>query len=334
MAKLKDIATAAGVSISTVSKALNNSNEIKKDTKARIVRIARELNYNLSSQQAGLPLRSDHTIGVICPEIDSNYYTQLISSIGSQITRKGFNYTIAVSDFKQEKEEQALELFGHQAVDGIVFITENSGVQSAVSSIQAIWHTPIVLIASEDDVNSYDCIHIDDNLGVATGVEHLVRLGHRSIAYIGDNLTENRLNAFRTAMTEQQAPVNEALIHTSATRFEACGYQGMRAILAGNNVPTAVFAAYDDIAIGAMRAIYESGLSIPNDISVIGIDDVAVCPYLHKALTTITNPIKEMAMVSISILSRKIQDKDFTVVQNVVLKPMLVMRETTAKPKA
>lgn len=111
MTRLKDIAAAAGVSVSTVSKALNNSREINEETRARIVRIARELNYNLASLQTTAVSSKNRTIGVICPEINSNYYTQLISSIGRQIARKGYSYTIAVSDFERRYEKPGNECF-------------------------------------------------------------------------------------------------------------------------------------------------------------------------------------------------------------------------------
>ncbi|MDW7658962.1 MAG: LacI family DNA-binding transcriptional regulator [Bacillota bacterium] len=331
MTKLKDIATTAGVSISTVSKALNNSREINKETKTRIIRVARELNYNMSALHGETSVNKSQTIGVICPEINSNYYTQLISSIGRQITKKGYSYTIAVSDFDRKKEEELLEVFGGQNVGGIILITESTDIHSVVSGVKDIWHTPLLLIASEDDVNDYDCIQIDDYYGVVTGVSYLIRLGHKRIAYIGDSLTEGRLRAYRDTLEKHNLTVDESLIRTAEQRFEKGGYQSMLSLLKGNLHPTAVFAAYDDMAIGAMRAITEMGHGVPEDISVIGMDDVFVSPYLSRALTTVSNPIKEMAMVSISILTRKIEDSKFTVVQNVVLKPSLIIRETTAE---
>ena len=334
MVKLKDIADLAGVSISTVSKALKDSNEINKETKAKIIRIAKELNYDIKGQLINQSVHKTGSIGVICPEINSNYYTQLVSSIGAQLTKKGYSYTIAVSDFDQNKEEQYLTFFGRQNMAGIMFITESSNIQNIVDGIKDIWYTPLILIASENNVNNYDCIHIDDNYGVVMAIEHLIQLGHRKIAYIGDYLTESRLKVYLKVMSDYGIPVNKSFIRSSDLRFEKCGYQLMQSILENDEKPTAVFAAYDDIAIGAMRAIYEKNLSIPKDISIIGIDDVVVTPYLYNALTTISNPIREMAMVSISILSRKIRDKNFTVVQNVVLKPSLIIRETTAKIKA
>ncbi|NLM78271.1 MAG: LacI family transcriptional regulator [Ruminococcaceae bacterium] len=333
MTRLKDIAAAAGVSVSTVSKALNNSREINEETRARIVRIARELNYNLASLQTTAVSSKNRTIGVICPEINSNYYTQLISSIGRQIARKGYSYTIAVSDFERRKEVDFLEMFGRQPVDGIVLVTESNDIQGTVGGVKDIWHTPLVLIASEDDVSNYDCLNIDEAYGVSTAISHLIRLGHTRIAYIGDKLTEGRLAAYRDSLRKNKLDVDSALIVTAEQRFEKGGHLGMQALLKNRQRPSAVFAAYDDMAIGAMRAISEAGLTIPDDISLIGMDDVFVSPYLCKALTTVSNPIREMAMVSLSILFRKIEDSSFTVVQNVVLKPSLVVRETTGPCK-
>jgi len=329
MPKLKDIAAIAGVSISTVSKALNDSSEIKKETKANIIRIARELNYDLDSAQAEKSTKTNRFIGVICPEIDSNYYTQLISSLGARIAGHGYSYAVSVTDFEPDREERYLQIFGGQQVSGIVLITENDHIQTVIDSIKSIWHIPLLLITTGVETNNYDCIHIDDRHGVITGVEYLIRLGHKKIAYLGDNLTEGRLKAYRDAMARNNITVSNPHISISNLRYEECGYQGMKAVLSCSDRPTAVFAAYDDIAIGAMRAISEQGLSIPDDISIIGMDNVTVCPYLYKSLTTVSNPIKEMADVAVGILARKIEDPGFTVIQNVALKPTLVIRETT-----
>lgn len=333
MTKLKDIAAVAGVSISTVSKALNNSREINKDTKANIIRIARELNYNMTSVHKESQEDNSLTIGVICPEINSNYYAQLISTIGKRLSRKNYRSFIAISDFDRKKEAEYLRYFGSQNFAGIIFITESRDIQGLIDNARELWHKPLVLIASEDEVNDFDCIHIDDQYGVITGVEYLLSLNHKKIAYIGDRLTSGRLAAYRQTLAKHSLPVNEALIRIADKRFEIGGYQSMLSLLENKERPSAVFAAYDDMAIGAMRAITEAGLNIPKDISIVGMDDIFVSLYLCRSLTCISNPIREMAMVSISILLHKIEDPEFTVVQNVVLKPTLAIRETTAEYK-
>ncbi len=357
--KLKEIAKAAGVSISTVSKALGSSTDISSKTRAAILKTARDLGYDINSSRG---LRRDNTsgiIGVICPEIKSNYYAQLVSSIAERLTEKGLKCIAAVTDFKVENELAYIRLLSGKDTDGILLISESEDIARKISGLNdesaaegnegnegnkeseesgccctspsgVIFDKPLVLVTNGEKSNLIDCISIDDRYGVNAGIEHLVKLGHRRIGYIGDNLTEARFEAFCDSLKKNLITVDKNLIRISADRFEECGYRAMKSILLAHDHPTAVFAAYDDIAIGAVKAIRESGLAVPEDISILGMDNITICPYLEKGLTTITNPIKEMAEISVSILARKIKDNRFTVIQHVELKPDLVIRETTA----
>lgn len=332
MSNLKKIAKTAGVSVSTVSKALNHATDISRETRENILRVARELNYNVHEIKFKniKEIRKQKVIGIICPEVNSNYYTQLIGSLGESISQKGYRFVTAVTDFKQENEEMYLELFREMGVNGICLLTESEDFGELAGSMKHLCKIPLVLITTGAVTNDLDCLKIDDHYGVITGIEYLIKLGHKKICYIGDKFTENRLKAYRDTLEKNNIELDDSMIMVSDQRFEACGYDGMKKVLSGKNRPTAVFAAYDDIAIGAMRVISEHQLSIPEDISVIGMDNVSVCSYLNKSLTTISNPIKEMALISTSILIRKIEDEEFTAVQHVVLKPELVIRETTA----
>lgn len=332
MATLKDIAKAAGVSVSTVSKALNDSYEIKDETKIKIIRVAKELNYNINSEKLCANKNKSHLIGVICPEVNSNYYAQLVSSLGASIAKRGYNSILAITGFEAEKEENYLNLFRNQEVDGIILITENKNIQAITHRIKYLWNIPLVLIAADTEVSDFDCIKIDDYFGVVTGMNHLIGLGHKNIAYIGDILSGGRFKAYKEAMRSNGVEVCDKSYRILDIRYEECGYQGMKDILESGEIPTAVFAAYDDVAIGAIRAITEYGMSIPEDISIVGVDNITVSPYLAKGLTTASSPIKEMAEVSISILTKKIKDDEYTVVQHVLFKPELIIRETTAAP--
>ena len=332
MATLKDIAKAAGVSVSTVSKALNDSYEIKDETKVKIIRAAKELNYNVDSEKLCSNKNKSHLIGIICPEVNSNYYAQLVSALNASVSKRGYNSILAVTGFKAEKEESYLNLFKNQKVDGIVLVTENKNIQKITHKIKYLWNIPLVLIAADTEVSEFDCIKIDDYFGVVAGMDHLIGLGHKKIAYIGDMLTEGRFNAYKEAMINNGVEVDGKLYRILSVRYEECGYQGMKSILESGEIPSAVFAAYDDVAIGAIRAITEHGMRIPEDISIIGVDNITVSPYLAKGLTTASSPIKEMADVSVSILTKKIKDDEYTVVQHVLFKPELIVRETTAEP--
>ena len=332
MSTLKDIAKAAGVSVSTVSKALNDSYEIKDETKIKIIRAAKELNYNINSEKNYVNKNKSHLIGVICPEVNSNYYAQLVTHLEASIAKRGYNSILAVTGFEAEKEENYLNLFINQQVDGIILITENQDIQAITHKIKYLWNIPIVLIAADTEVSDFDCIKIDDYFGVVTGMNHLIGLGHEKIAYIGDALSGGRFDAYREVMHNNGIEIYDKLYKILDVRYEECGYQGMNEILDSGEIPTAVFAAYDDVAIGAIRAITEHGLTIPGDISIIGVDNITVSPYLAKGLTTTSGPVKEMADVSVSILNKKIKDDEYTVVQHVLFKPELIVRETTAAP--
>lgn len=334
MATLKDIALKANVTISTVSRALNGNTEIKKETRERIFQIARELNY--------LPNKSDNdssanhlqTIGVICPEIKSNFYANIVNTMGDAIKKAGYSMIVGLTNFKYENELHYLNLFEDKKVDGIVFITSlDERVKDDLINFRTRSSIPVVQLASFINVEEYDCIKIDEQLAMSLALSHLIELGHKDIAFVGETLTRDRQNKFAELMLGFGLKADSDLIKVSEERFEEAGYAGMKAILSAANgkLPTAVIASYDDVAIGAMRAIFESGLRIPEDISVMGIDNIFYASFLYRALTTISIPVHEMTKIAIKILLDKIGDNSNKVIQHVVVKPELVVRETTAK---
>ena len=327
MVSLKDIAKIAGVSISTVSKALNGSEEIRLETQEQIIQIAKDLKYEFKRKNQENVLKSK-IIGVICPELGSNYYTQLVNFIGDNISKKGYFLMLGITDFSAEKEETILRLFSENGVGGIIYVTENDKTQKIINN-SCSRNIPIVLIANDTDTQNHDYIKIDDNYGVELAVEHLIRLGHKRIAYIGDRLTANRYKIYEATMERNNIDIDSKIVKTTDVRYEESGYRSMQEILVLKNKPTALFAAYDDIAIGAVRAIGEAGLNIPQDISVIGFDNIRVCPYLMVSLSTVSNPVNDMAEVSVNILIKKIESGDSRAIQHVVLRPELIVRETT-----
>ncbi|MDD5602909.1 MAG: LacI family DNA-binding transcriptional regulator [Eubacteriales bacterium] len=338
MAKLKDIADAVGVSVSAVSKALGNKTDISNETREKILKAARELDYDFRPAAKNRADPGEGLIAVICPEVKSNYYTQLIDSIGEKVAKEGYRMVFAVTEFEPENEKLYLELFAGRGADGILLISENYNVSEIID--EAIFKgspfsgAPLVLITNGEGTNKVNCLRIDDSFGISLGLGHLISLGHKKIGYIGDSHTGDRLSVFYSVMKAKGMNIEKGLIKTSGKRFEQCGYESMKEMLDSGNIPTAVFAAYDDIAVGAIKAIEAHGLSVPEDISVIGMDNIMICPYLHKELTTVSNPIREMASISCRILMKKITDQSFDVIQHVVLKPALVIRETTAAVKS
>jgi DNA-binding LacI/PurR family transcriptional regulator len=333
MATLKDIASRADVTVSTVSRALNGNPEIKKGTRDRIVEIAKELNY-ISNKNERYFFRSTlKTIGLICPEIRGNFYSSLANTMEIEIKEAGYTMILGLTNFKSEEELHYLDLFQKKNVDGIVFITTmDDSSKEKILDFKARCSIPMIQLASVFELEEYDCIKFDDKLGVTLAVEHLLELGHTDIAYIGENLTKDRQRHFIDVMKKHGIKIDNDFIKSGEERFEEAGYLRMKEILsAGEKRPTAIFASYDDVAIGAMRAIYENGLRIPEDISVIGIDNIYLTSYLYKSLSTISNPTNEMMNIAIKILLGKIEDRNNKVIQHVVVKPELIIRETTGR---
>lgn len=332
MATLKDIAKMAGVNVSTVSRALSGNDSIRGETKDKILKIARELNYFPNNSNSIYIESNSYTIGIISPEIMSSFYSQLVGSMEKRISSEGYSMIIGFANFVYEEEVRLLNLFAHKAVDGIIYLSFlDARSKSELVKFKEKYDIPVIQVNTDMELDFYDCLTIDDRLGVSMAVEHLLSLGHTDIGYVGDEESRKRRDYFIEGLKKNGMDADPELIRLGSERFEDGGYLRMKELLASGKRPTAVFASYDDIAIGAMRAITESGLRIPEDISIIGYDDIPMSKYLAKPLTTISVPINELGQITTTILFNKVKNKDFEVIQHVVLKPQLIVRETTAQ---
>lgn len=330
MITLKNIADVVGVNISTVSKALRDGTDINSETKARIMKVAKQLNYPLKKILVNNNQNNIGMIGVICPEISSNYYSQIVSVIEKEIKKENYFLIIGFTDFESEKEKYFIDQYQslNMNVSGIIFITENSELDNTLLSYKARTNIPMVMIAQNIQPLDFDCIKIDDDCGVKLAIEYLIASGHRKICYLGDELSNSRMDVFLGLMKEKGIEVNKKWIQVSKERFEACGYELMSNILKSKEIPRAVFGAYNDIAIGAMKAICEYGLKIPDDISIVGVDNIRASSYTNPGLTTVAGPVEEMGRIVVKLLMKKIKNAKFDVIQNVKLSPRLVERNS------
>jgi len=330
MARLRDIASLTGVNVSTVSKALRGKDDINPETRRRIVEAAKGLKYATRRGEYSEP---SATIGVICPEIRSGYYAQVVTALESQFHRHGFGMLLGLTDFVYQREVGLLEQFRKQAVCGIICVTEHEKIEYDLRTFRKIHDMPVVVVATVMAIEDFDYVKVNDELGVRLAVNHLHALGHSLIGFVGDSVSRQRKVGFSNAMKQHAIPVREEYLRMGVERFEVGGYLRMKELLAQRVPPTAVLAAYDDFAIGAMRAINEAGLAVPGDISIVGIDGIEVGGYLPTSLTSVACDTAEMAETATRILLKKIGDKTFTVVQHVEVNPELIVRQSTAAPK-
>ena len=331
MITLKDIAQAAGVSQATVSRVLSGGKGISEKTCEKVLAIARDLHYipNVSAQI--LAGKNSGMIGMIVPEIDSNYFAPMIYEVERQVQKHGYFLLIANTQYEKEKEIQALNTFCTYNVDGIFLTcTVNADILDTFEPVLEQKHIPLVLLEARFHSDKFSYIMVDDEAGMTEAVAYLKGLGHDRIGFIGDYILDvMRTDLFRAAIRNNgMDPLENPVYSNPKNRFETGGYETMKHILEDPNRPDAFLAGYDDIAIGAIRAVTEAGLRIPEDIRIIGNDNNREDPYLHKALSTLSPPLGKLAEIGTDIMVHTINEKEDGVVRHIMLKPELIIRET------
>jgi LacI family transcriptional regulator len=336
MATIKDIAKIAGVNVSSVSRALSGSSEVSEETRVRIAKIAGELGYTPNYSARALVGKGTRLIGMVVPEISSNYYAKIVNSVENELNEKGYTLIIGTTDFKAEKETEKFNMFLGRKVEGVILagITDIDGARHTAEKAGKAG-IPVIFLDPVGETPGNDCILIDGSLGMRLAVEHLARLGHKSSGFIGEDISSKyRLPVFRRIAEELGIQLEERFIKSGMERFERGGYLRMKELLSEGELPTAIMAAYDNIAIGAMKALQEAGLKVPEDISVVGYDNIREAEYLSVSLTTVFPPVSEMAVEGVRLLLTRMEEKTAEGNRVELLSPELIVRGSTSLPKA
>jgi LacI family transcriptional regulator len=330
MITITEIAAKAGVSPATVSKALRGSSDINKDTAARLVTLASEMGYIIGEKKTFL---KKQCVGLLCPEIISNYYARIVSKLVQLFHERDVEVFTAVSNFSNEWEAALLKQMISMRMSAIICITEQSFLSPLIRESIALYNIPILQIAMNMESTVHDNICIDERVGVNLLINHLTQLGHKNIAFFGDQYSECRLFYFQEAMKAQGLSEKNVLL-TQIRQWQA-GYELAGELLGDRKKKdtTAIVAEYDDIALGAMRRFGEAGFKIPGDYSIAGFDDANYCRYLPVALTTVESHVEEMCDIAFEMVSKKIRDPGYRVIQHISIAPYLIFRESTAAPR-
>lgn len=329
MANLKEIAGCLGVSVSTVSRALNDSAEISEEMKERVRTVAETMGYSLRGR-GGKAAPEWNMAGIIVPEVASEYYAQIVHMAKGMLAAKGYSSIIKVTDFSADEMVSAVNCMHHIHVKCLLIVMDDEEVMSE-RIVEAIQHSrlPVFLITSRYyPLLEFDCIHLDEYSGIVMAIRHLQERGRRRIGFIGERMTENRLAVFRQAMKFQGLETERQLICTGSERAEAGGYLRMKELLARQQIPDAVFCSYDQMAIGAIHALREGGRRVPQDVDVVGFDDISVSRYVEGGITTLANPYDDMVSIAVDLLTKRAQS-GAGARQQIALRPKLVVRATT-----
>ncbi len=331
MATLKEIAKISGVNKSTVSRALSGSGGVSESKRNEIINIANDLGYIPDESAKVLSGKNAKTIGIILPEIDCNYYASVVGTIEMKLKERGYSLLIGQSGFKFENELHYLRLFVQKKVDGIIFDLYN--IDAFLEKFEAIKksiNVPIVFIETSLNMPAYDVIEIDDRYAMSLAIEHFVKCGFKRIGFISEYLSSIvRLPGYEEAMKKFGIPIDKTIIKNGSERLEKGGYLRMQELIAQGSLPEAVIVSYDTMAQGALKALYEHGIRVPEDISIISFDNIRESSFFTVPLTTIAPPVIEMGEMAVRILIDRIEKNGLSFSQHISLKPNLVVRNST-----
>lgn len=307
-ATIRDIAREANVSVSTVSRVLNKKPDVNDETKKRVEEAIEALGYSPNIVARGLVLQKSNVIGFIVPDIMNPSFPELARGLVSRA--RGLGYSVMFFDTNHDKkvEKEAVRLLQSKQVDGIVLSFNQTNYEELEKLKKKRF--PVVQIYRKSADPAISTIALDNEGSGYKAVRYLIEMGHRRIGHIttGENSQSGRerLMGFNRGLAEAGIPEDKALV-VVGENFADSGTECMRKLLALKEPPTAVFASHDVMAVGAYQAIYEAGLKIPGDISVIGHDNLPLSNLVHPRLTTVDTFKDRLGQAGIDLLIEEIE---------------------------
>lgn len=329
MAKQKDIARELGTSVSTVSRALNGSREISQEMTEKILEVADRLDYRQQTKNTA-KVSEGSMAGIILPEIKSEYYARIAHLATDALAAKGYSTIIMMTRFQENEMIEAVTSMRKIHVKCLLIVMDTEETMNE-RIVRAIWHSgcAVMLITSKHyPMLEFDCIHLDEYSGITMGVQHLLQRGYQRIGCISDKISANRITIFKQVLNMAGIRVDPQLICVGDERAESGGYLRMKELLSLRNPPDAVFCSYDQMAVGAIHALRESSLRVPEDVAVLGFDNIPVAQYIEGGLTTIANPCEDLIAIAVNVLTKRVHNKEASL-QQIALRPHLIVRNTT-----
>lgn len=338
---IKDIAKQCGVGISTVSRAINNHPDINPETKAMIMQTIKEVGFIPNNSARNLKRMDAKCIAVLVKGITNMFFADMIQIIEEEIQRKKYAMVLHHVEAYEDEVEVALELIKEKRLRGIIFLGgafSHNEAQLKKINVPFVFSAIGLAQVDEGKKKTYSNIAVDDCAESKKLVEYLIQMGHRKIAIITEGTEEPsvgqlRLEGYRQALEAAGIPVKEELIRYVEEDIDHYsmenGYLTTKRLIREKEPFTAIFAIADAIALGACRAIYEEGLRIPEDVTVVGYDGIKMGEYITPQLTTIRQPVKEMAQMTIKLLFDVIAGNSSHA--HIIFPAELIIRESSGK---
>ena len=328
MSTIKDVAKMANVSVATVSRVLNNSDSVTDKTREKVLHAIQELNYQPNLLGRNLRRSETRMILILLPTISNTFYSKVVKGMEDTGHRNGYNVMICTTNSEKQREEIYLNILKNKLADGVIFLAPEIDAQE-LSKIGKSF--PVVQCCEYKENADVPSVSIDNEAAAYHAVQYLISSGHRRIGMISSNSTfistVHRENGYKKAIQEAGIEWNPNLIVYGNYGFRS-GLNKTRQLLDMEDRPTAIFAISDMMAIGAIRAAQEKGLRVPDDVAVIGFDNVSFLSMIVPKLTTIAQPQYEMGAAAMDILLQRIKNETVQV-QHIRMGYELIVRDST-----
>jgi LacI family transcriptional regulator/LacI family repressor for deo operon, udp, cdd, tsx, nupC, and nupG len=333
MSTLKEVAKKANVSITTVSRVINDPEKVNTETRERVREAMEALNFqpNRVAQRLRGNKGRSRLLGLIIPDIQNQFYSSIVRGIEDMSYGKDYAIILCNTDENPEKEKFYLDVLKSESVDGIILppIRQNGNLIRELLEAKI----PVICFDRKLSSESIDTVIVDNEMGGYMAASHLLEAGHKKIAVITSSLQftsfEDRLRGYENALVDSGIEINEKLIKKGDHRKSETGKMLTLQLLDQNPKPTAIFVLNNQMALGAIEAINERKLKIPDDISIVGFDDIQWARVISPSITVIRQPAYEMGRRIAELFFQKVKDPEREPVQ-IILQPKLIVRQSTA----
>ena len=329
MTTIREVARQAGVSYATVSHVINETRFVSESTRARVLAAMEALNYQTNTLARSLRKGRTNTLGLILPDSANPYFAEIGRSIEDAAYRLGYSVILCNTERDTAREEHYVDVLSKKQVDGMIFVAAGDQADSLHSLLRR--EMPVILVDRDLPNIEVDAVLTDNELGGYLAARHLIELGHRKIACIGgpSSITPSadRITGYCKALEEAGVPCDESLV-VSGDYHPDSGYHLTRELLRLNSPPSAIFVLNDLMAMGALHAAAELDCRVPQDLAVVGYDNIELARFTNPPLSTVAQEKTELGTRAIQILIERTEDKSLPT-RRLVLPPRLIVRGST-----
>ncbi|MPQ44830.1 LacI family DNA-binding transcriptional regulator [Clostridium tarantellae] len=310
-ASIKDVAKEAGVSIATVSRVLNDIDVVNEETKKKVLEAIKKLGYRPNIVARSLKTQRTRTVGILVPDISTQFYPEIVRGAEDVANIYNYNVMLCNSDFDLEKEKEYLRVLKEKMVDGVLYMSSslNDNILELINELDL----KTVLVETKDKNGELPSVTIDNISATYDSTNYLLDKELNKLAFIGVKKDGNtawaqRFEGYKKALDERAIEVDEELMYFGNLKIRT-GYEGIIEILERGQMPEGVICASDEIAIGVINALRDKGVKVPEEVSVVGFNDIYSAQVVYPRLTTVAQPMYDMGSIAMRMLIKLINQK-------------------------